>query len=88
MDGRSEQARDLEHQTRDPFLSRRFRNFAQHSSLARPQVKLKGDTAVEGCQGAHSSNSAHTEEKAAEHTVDITDALTAQLPIFLSTDSV
>ena len=30
----------------------------------------------------------HTEEKAAEHTVDITDALTVQLPIFSSTDSV
>jgi len=30
----------------------------------------------------------HTEENAAEHTVDITNALAAQLAIFLSTDSV
>jgi hypothetical protein len=49
---------------------------------------LKGDTTVEGCQGAHSSNAEHTEENTAEHTVDITDALAAQLAIFLSTDSV
>src|SRR5918994_3918861 len=30
---------------------------------------MKGDTTVEGCQGAHSFNPAQTVEKAAEHTV-------------------
>jgi hypothetical protein len=39
---------------------------------------------VEGCQGAHSSNPARTEENVAEHTVDITNVLAAQLASFLS----
>jgi hypothetical protein len=38
---------------------------------------MKGDTTVEGCQGAHISTPAH-EENAAEHTVDLTNALAAQ----------
>src|SRR5215204_3130138 len=29
---------------------------------------MKGDTTVEGCQGAHSSSSAHAEQKTAKHT--------------------
>jgi hypothetical protein len=58
--------------------------FLTHSTAS----GVKGYTMVEGCQGAHISNRANTEENAAEHTVDITDALTAQLAIFLSTDSI
>jgi hypothetical protein len=43
---------------------------------------MKGDTTVEGCQGAHISTPAH-EGNAAEHTVDLTSALAAQPATFL-----
>ena len=44
---------------------------------------VKGCTLVEGCQGAYSFITAHTEENVAERTVDITNALAAQPAIFL-----
>jgi hypothetical protein len=43
---------------------------------------------VEGCQGAHSSELARIAENVAEHTVEITNALAAQLAISLSANSV